>query len=103
MTPDDRELMERDDDAGDRELYRQREREINGPPRVYRIGWFVRPWGKITAVGVVGGERYYWLEDRRGSVSMIPADVVERKRPRHPCGCYADEPMPERCPHVEEP
>lgn len=22
---------------------------------------------------------------------------------RHPCGCPTDKPMPERCPHVEEP
>lgn len=35
------------------------------------------PWGPIGAVGVVGGERYYWMIDKHGVVSMMPACVVE--------------------------
>lgn len=33
-------------------------------------------WGKIAAVGITGGERYYWMT-KAGVVSMMPADVVE--------------------------
>ncbi len=35
------------------------------------------PWGKVAAVGVIGGERYYWLVDRDILVSMLPASLVE--------------------------
>lgn len=35
-------------------------------------------WGKIIAVGYVG-ERYYWMIDKYGVVSMMPADVVEEE------------------------
>ena len=34
-------------------------------------------WGKITAVGITGGERYYWMVDKHGCVAMMPASVVE--------------------------
>jgi hypothetical protein len=37
-------------------------------------------WGRIQAVGVLGGrprERYYWMIDKHGTVSMMPASVVE--------------------------
>jgi hypothetical protein len=34
-------------------------------------------WGKIGAVGYIQGERYYWMIDEDGSVSMMPAFVVE--------------------------
>jgi hypothetical protein len=34
------------------------------------------PWGPIVAVGWVG-ERYAWMIDRHGTVSMMPASVVE--------------------------
>jgi hypothetical protein len=43
------------------------------------INRVVKPYGKIAAVGVIKGERYYWLVDARGDVSMMPADVVERR------------------------
>lgn len=33
-------------------------------------------WGTIVAVGWVG-ERYYWMRDRHGTISMMPADAVE--------------------------
>jgi len=36
-------------------------------------------WGKISAVGTVGNERYYWMIDDNGVVSMLPAYVVEAK------------------------
>ena len=35
------------------------------------------PWGKVAGVGVIGGERYYWLVDRDILVSMLPARMVE--------------------------
>lgn len=35
-------------------------------------------WGRISAVGLVGSERYYWMTDEDGGVAMMPADTVER-------------------------
>ena len=40
------------------------------------IGTVVEPWGEIVAVGHVG-ERYYWLLDDDGTISMIPAPTIE--------------------------
>lgn len=34
-------------------------------------------WGTIEMVGFTGGERYYWMRDGDGTVSMIPAFMVE--------------------------
>lgn len=35
-------------------------------------------WGKIAAVSITGGERYYFMVSGRGrNVAMLPADVVE--------------------------
>lgn len=34
-------------------------------------------WGIIKAVGWIG-ERYYWIVDKFGVVSMIPASIVEK-------------------------
>lgn len=31
----------------------------------------------VGAVGLTGGERYYWLTHPNGTVSMMPADAVE--------------------------
>ena len=36
-------------------------------------------WGKIEAIGITGGERYYWMVDKYGCVAMIPAFMVEQK------------------------
>jgi hypothetical protein len=56
-------------------------RIVSTPARKPRpLGQIVKPWGKIGAIGFVKGERYYFLIDREGSVSMMPADVVERAR-----------------------
>ncbi len=33
-------------------------------------------YGEVVAVGWVG-ERYYWLRDRHGVVSMMPATAIE--------------------------
>ena len=33
-------------------------------------------WGTVDAIGFVG-ERYYWMIDKHGCVSMLPASVVE--------------------------
>ena len=35
------------------------------------------PWGAVSAVGMIQGERYYWLVDEHGDVAMMPACVVE--------------------------
>lgn len=37
------------------------------------------PYGKVVAVGLIGGERYYWMIGRGQGVSMMPADVIEPK------------------------
>ena len=34
-------------------------------------------WGKIAAVENISGERYYWIIDKCGTVSMLPACIVE--------------------------
>jgi hypothetical protein len=37
---------------------------------------------KVGAVGIVGGERYYWLVHRNGlDVAMVPAFVLEARFP----------------------
>jgi len=33
-------------------------------------------WGRVAAIGLIGGERYYWMVDKN-SVSTMPACVVE--------------------------
>lgn len=33
-------------------------------------------WGKIAAIGMVEGERYYWMVGK-GGISMIPAATAE--------------------------
>lgn len=38
----------------------------------------VTEWGRIGMVGVTGGERYYWMVDDDGTVSMVPWFMVER-------------------------
>lgn len=39
--------------------------------------YFGREKWTIGAVGVTGGERYYWLTDADGGVAMLPACSVE--------------------------
>lgn len=46
-------------------------------PEPLMLGTVVKPWGKIGAVLLTDGERYYHLIDKHGMVSMMPADVVE--------------------------
>ena len=48
------------------------------PSQLKHIGETVVPYGKIAAVGNIGGERYYWMVSRGGAVSMMPAVVVEQ-------------------------
>ena len=50
------------------------------PDALVMPGKTVRPWGKVGAVGwkKLCGERYYMLVDRHGSVSLMPAFVIER-------------------------
>lgn len=35
------------------------------------------PFGKVAALGVIGGERYCWLIDKHDCVTMIPCEVIE--------------------------
>jgi hypothetical protein len=46
--------------------------------RPLRIGAVVMPYGQVSAVGYIHGERYYWFVNG-GSVSMIPSFIVEGK------------------------
>lgn len=46
------------------------------------LGTIIEPWGKVAAVGITGGERYYWLINKHGTVSMIPATDIEEQRRR---------------------
>lgn len=34
-------------------------------------------WGKIIGIGFIGGERYYWMQDKHGAIAMMPWSVVE--------------------------
>ena len=37
-------------------------------------------WGRVAAVGMINGERYYWFASRQGrteTVAMLPAATVE--------------------------
>jgi hypothetical protein len=43
------------------------------------LGAVIKPYGKIAAVGLTGGERYYWLIGKHGDVVMMPADVIEKE------------------------
>lgn len=38
-------------------------------------------WGSVDGIGIVGGERYYWILDKHGIVSMMPACAVEPPDP----------------------
>jgi hypothetical protein len=45
---------------------------------VIPIGTQVKPYGEVSAVGMTGGERYYWFVDKSDrAVSMMPASVIE--------------------------
>ena len=44
-------------------------------PPLY-MGTEVPPFGRVVMIGHPG-ERYYWLQDKRGTISMIPAAVLE--------------------------
>jgi hypothetical protein len=50
------------------------------PKAIIDLGVIVRPWGKVAAVGILNGERYYWFTDEGGNVSMIDADTAESRR-----------------------
>lgn len=40
------------------------------------LGTQIPPYGKVVAVGWVG-ERYYWMVDNKGVISMMPASMIE--------------------------
>lgn len=43
--------------------------------------WFigeVHPiWGEVQMMGTTGGERYRWMVDEYGAVSMMPLDALQ--------------------------
>lgn len=41
-------------------------------------------WGNVAMIGVLSGERYYWMVDKHGSVAMMPASTVEPSLRRKP-------------------
>jgi hypothetical protein len=41
------------------------------------LGTVVKPYGKVSAVANIDGERYYFME-KRGDVAMMPAVLIER-------------------------
>lgn len=41
------------------------------------LGARVPIYGKVSAVGIISGERYYWLIADNGTVSMMPACMIE--------------------------
>lgn len=53
----------------------RRVRMIDLGMKMVMIGAKTR-WGVVAAVGWVG-ERYYWMVQPDGSISMMPADMVE--------------------------
>lgn len=48
---------------------------MNSPP--LPLGTVIPTLGRIEMIGLTGGERYYWLIDKRKVVSMMPWSVVE--------------------------
>ena len=34
-------------------------------------------YGKVSGITCKGGERYYFLIDKYGTVSLLPADLIE--------------------------
>ena len=51
---------------------------LKAPRQPLPLGKVVKPWGKIGAILLTGGERYYLMSKGR-CVSMIPAFMVEGK------------------------
>jgi hypothetical protein len=52
--------------------------ETENPPGLIPLGTKTQ-WGNIAMVGFTGGERYYWMKDKHGCVSMMPAFIVEQQ------------------------
>lgn len=42
------------------------------------LGTVIKLYGKVGAVGITGGERYYWLVNADGGVTMMPWFVIEQ-------------------------
>ena len=40
------------------------------------LGTVVKPYGKVAAVGIIDGERYYWIVGQ-GVSAMMPASEIE--------------------------
>lgn len=47
---------------------------------VIPMGEVIKPYGKVVAILLLTGERYYHLVDDDGNVSMMPQDVLETLR-----------------------
>lgn len=50
---------------------------LKSPNPPLQLGSIVNPWGKVAAVVLTGGERYYMLIRDNNSVSFLPWQVVE--------------------------
>ena len=42
------------------------------------IGQVVKPYGRVVAIMLTGGERYYFFIDKHKTVSMMPACSIEK-------------------------
>lgn len=49
----------------------------NKPP--LPLGTEINPHGKISGIHSRGGERSYFFVNKKGAVSLIPAELVEEK------------------------
>lgn len=50
--------------------------------QIVPLGTAIPPLGRIEAIASISGERYYFLIDKQGNVSMLPADVIEQSNRR---------------------
>ena len=41
------------------------------------IGKEYEPYGTLSMIRTIDGERYYWFVDEDGSIAMLPADIFE--------------------------
>ncbi len=50
---------------------------MSDQPELIHLGTTVKPYGKIGMVAWFQGERYYGMVDKSGSVSLMPASLIE--------------------------
>jgi hypothetical protein len=49
----------------------------NDPHALPKLGTRLKPYGKLVAIALLSGERYYFFVDSKGDSSMIPAIAIE--------------------------